>query len=151
MWQFSLQKGAKPTLKKSESLFHKERIDLVFKKVKRAFVLVALYLQGDKSERGKSEFQPWLALMSLKFLTFVTFERNISVTKLSLINLCSPAHNLLMIHKETSKKWKRKISNCAGEGWVDVKDGGIWNPDSELCRKGLGGCERSWFRIWCSS
>ena len=34
-FQFSLQQGAKPTLKKSESLFHNERIALVFKKVKR--------------------------------------------------------------------------------------------------------------------
>ena len=34
--KFSFQKGAKPTLKKSESLFHKEQLALVFEKVKSA-------------------------------------------------------------------------------------------------------------------
>ena len=53
-------KGAKPTLKKSESLFHKERIDLVFKKVKRAIVLYSGSLLTGRQERKREERIPTL-------------------------------------------------------------------------------------------
>ena len=75
MIQGENKKGAKAALKKSESLFHKERIALVFKKVKRAIhsffsSRIPLYLKSEycrairslcsfqknnKSERAKSE------------------------------------------------------------------------------------------------
>ena len=75
MIQGENKKGAKAALKKSESLFHKERIALVFKKVKRAIhsffsSRIPLYLKSEycrairslcsfwksnKSERAKSK------------------------------------------------------------------------------------------------
>ena len=89
IFPFSVQKGAKPTLKNSESFFHKEQITLMFAKVKRVislfcstvvalfkratgvnlfccscnelFALVILYLKSNKSDKSeRANFQPCL-------------------------------------------------------------------------------------------
>ena len=59
-FQFSFQKGAKPGLKKSELLFHKEQIALVFEKVERAirsFAQVAILKRATEANRSRSSLK----------------------------------------------------------------------------------------------
>ena len=82
-FQFSLQKGAKPTLKKSKLLFHKEWIALVFEKVKRAihsfcsccslkksnrerFAIIPLYKKSTRAKEHKREFPTLIFFTALR-------------------------------------------------------------------------------------
>ena len=85
-FQFSLQKGAKPSLRKSKLLFHKEWIALVFEKVKRAihsfcsccslkksnrerFAIIPLYKKSTRAKEHKREFPTLIYLQHFALLS----------------------------------------------------------------------------------